>query len=242
MEQYKKRFQLKNLAKDRLLGKYPDSILLLITSGAVQAGAYMAAMVLIPSEGIFGTIMGLAVVLLLSILLNVLRIGTALFYLNIACNQPFSISNLFYGYREQANKCLAISGLICGLSFLFGLPGQVCSLLFTFTADSRWMLLSYGLDLVFQALLLPLSLALSQSYYLVLDYPELPAMDTLKMSFRIMKGHKARLFLLQLSFLPLVIASCFTFAIGFLWLIPYMQMTYALFFLDLMSPKREAAA
>ncbi len=40
------------------------------------------------------------------------------------------------------------------------------------------------------------------------------------------------------SFLPLKFLCIFTLFVGFLWLIPYMNMTYALFFLVLMEPKQ----
>ncbi len=52
-----------------------------------------------------------------------------------------------------------------------------------------------------------------------------------------MKGHKRRLFRLELSFLPLMLLCVLSFGIGFLWLNPYMQMTYTCFFLDLMNPR-----
>ncbi len=237
---YKARFQLKNQAKDRLIGKYPDTILLLIISGAIQVFAYMLATFIVPFQNLFGILFSLILTFLVSIVLSVLRVGTSLFYLNIACGQPFSISNLFYGFREQSNKCLAVCTVMCGLSFLFELPAQICSILSATQGIGRYLLYSYGLDFLAQIVFLPLSLALSQCYYLILDYPELSAAETIKMSLRVMKGHKLRLLILQLSFLPLIILAYLSFTVGFLWLTPYMQMTYTLFFLDLMTPKEAA--
>lgn len=60
----------------------------------------------------------------------------------------------------------------------------------------------------------------------------------MKLSIRKMKGHKWRLFCLQLSFIPLWIAVVFTLGIGAMWLVPYEQMTYACFFMNLMAPER----
>ncbi len=237
MSQYRERYQLKNMAKDRLLGKYPEAILLFIISGGLRTLGSMLAVSLVPFQSIFGVVLTLALSLLFAVILNVLQVGSALFFLNVACGQPHSLSNLFYGFREQSNKCLAISGIICGLLFLFELPAQIYSLQ-TAAANTFSSLLSfYGLELLAQLLFLPFSLALSQCYYLILDYPNLSAIETVKMSLRIMKGNKLRLFILQLSFLPLMLLSYLSFAIGFLWLTPYMQMTFALFFLDLMAPK-----
>ena len=45
---------------------------------------------------------------------------------------------------------------------------------------------------------------------------------------------------MTLSFLPLAILCILSIYIGFLWLTPYMQMTYACFFLDIMNPRETA--
>ena len=45
-----------------------------------------------------------------------------------------------------------------------------------------------------------------------------------------MKGHKMDFFILGLRFLPWAILCLFTLGIGFLWLGPYMQVTYAKFY------------
>ena len=57
------------------------------------------------------------------------------------------------------------------------------------------------------------------------------------LSIRIMKGKKRKLFTIQLSFLPLMLLSMLTLGIGDLWLTPFMNMTMALYFLDIMRPK-----
>ena len=75
------------------------------------------------------------------------------------------------------------------------------------------------------------------SFYLMLDFPQNSGKETLSLCWRLMKGHRSRLFLLELGFLPLMLLCILSFGIGFLWLQPYMQMTYACFFLDLMNPK-----
>ena len=50
-----------------------------------------------------------------------------------------------------------------------------------------------------------------------------------------MKGHKGRYFYISVSFLPLALLCLVTFGIGFLWLAPYMGMTFANFYVDLMQ-------
>ncbi len=69
--------------------------------------------------------------------------------------------------------------------------------------------------------------------YLLLDYPEMGAIQAMKESLKLMKGNKGRYVHLYLSFLPLTIICIFTCYIGILWLLPYMQTTLAFFYMDI---------
>ena len=70
------------------------------------------------------------------------------------------------------------------------------------------------------------SYAYSQVYFIRQDHPEMSAKEALRASEKMMDGHKMELFLLQLSFIGWHILAGFTFGLLYLWLIPYMQMTY----------------
>lgn len=67
--------------------------------------------------------------------------------------------------------------------------------------------------------------AYSQMEYLLLEYPELSVTKALKISVVITRGHKADLFVQDLSFIGWCILASIPAGIGFLWLIPYMSMT-----------------
>ena len=70
-------------------------------------------------------------------------------------------------------------------------------------------------------------------FYILSDSPELSAMDALKMSKKMMKGHKWKLFCLQLSFIGWGILGILSLYIGYLWLTPYMYASFANFYEDL---------
>lgn len=76
------------------------------------------------------------------------------------------------------------------------------------------------------------SLALFLEPYILKDNPELSIMDTLRLSRKMMEGHKWQLFKLQLSFIGWILLCALTLGIGFLWLIPYMMTTMAAFYQD----------
>ena len=69
--------------------------------------------------------------------------------------------------------------------------------------------------------------------YILKDNPEMKNNAAIEESMRVMDGHKLELFLLDLSFIGWAILSILTCCIGFLWLVPYMNMARVNFYEDL---------
>ena len=71
--------------------------------------------------------------------------------------------------------------------------------------------------------------------YLLLDHPEMSAMDCIRESKRIMSGNKGQLFVLDLSFIGWWILAGIPIVGLFVrvWVVPYTQMTYALYYTTL---------
>ena len=69
--------------------------------------------------------------------------------------------------------------------------------------------------------------------YILKDNPEMKNNAAIEESMRMMYGHKLELFLLDLSFIGWAILSILTCCIGFLWLVPYMNMARVNFYEDL---------
>ncbi len=68
--------------------------------------------------------------------------------------------------------------------------------------------------------------------YILEENPELSANQAIDRSRAMMKGHKFDLFYLWLSFIGWGILCMFTFGIGFIWLMPYIQTANASFYED----------
>lgn len=247
-----KGWQLKNAAKDKLTGNYSEAILLTTIYGIfVIVSSVLSTIIMSYSPNSqnplldlltaklypTGYIIGLFFSVLSEIILNVLKAGVSLFYLNMACGQTYSIRDLFHAFREQRTKYLLIALILTFMQFFFALPGYACDYFYLQNSSDQWMLLSSICRVVGQIVVLPFNLAFAQVFRILLDYPSLSAIGALQKSWRLMKGHKFRLFTLMFSFLPLEIVAIFTFGIGYLWLNPYINMSYTLFYLDLMNPK-----
>lgn len=96
-----------------------------------------------------------------------------------------------------------------------------------------WLL--QGLYLFLWALLLWIpafikAYSYSMSHYIMVDNPYMSANECIEESRRMMNGHKGSLFMLHLSFIGWMFLCIFTFGIGALFLIPYMEMSNAAFY------------
>lgn len=76
------------------------------------------------------------------------------------------------------------------------------------------------------------SLSLFLTPYLLKEYPDMSAVEVLRLSRKMMHGHKMQLFKLQLGFIGWILLNILTLGIGTLWLVPYMMTTMAAFYQD----------
>lgn len=69
--------------------------------------------------------------------------------------------------------------------------------------------------------------------YILNDNPELGPNEARLKSIEMMRGHKGKLFGLDLSFIGWFLLCILSLGIGFIWLTPYVKSSYAAFYLDL---------
>lgn len=244
---------LKDLAKGSLTGRYYNAVMTCLLS--LTLTFFLSQCGITITDSIENTIYRLTgntqeqpvillltyvLLLLVSVLCNIFNVGLTLFFLNLACRRNAVSFDLFYGFQQQFGKSFLISGVLTLLRTVCMLPVDIGLYLYMRNREiSTHTLLCLALWLAAGiCIYLPLALGLSQSYYLMLDFPEYNAFDILKLSMKIMKGHKKRLFYIEISFLPLMFLNALTFGFGSLWLTPYKSMTYTLFFLDIMKPEQ----
>jgi uncharacterized membrane protein len=77
------------------------------------------------------------------------------------------------------------------------------------------------------------ALGYSMTFYILADDESIKAEDALKKSKLMMEGHKLKLFYLYLRFFLLALLCVLTLGIGFLWLIPFINITMAKFYDDI---------
>lgn len=145
---------------------------------------------------------------LLGILMMPLGIGTTAFFISLIENTNFEAKDLFKYYHDFVK--------IIGVTILMGLIvmlGYIC-----FIIPGIILTLSYSL--------VPI---------ILIKKPELGIVETLKYSREKMQGHKLDAFVLGLSFIGWAILGTLTFGILYIWLFPYMQLTFTKFYLNILG-------
>ena len=253
MNEYLSSNGLKSLAKGQLLGKY-----------SIAIGIFaLHLLCTLPIKFIFNPLAQTSPLLyyplslVISVFCGFFTAGEALVYLKIACNQSPAVSDLFYffsgPFSQRGNKVSYVNFLLAAVSLVTTLPYTFVGLLLlqsTASWDPSVSQLPFpaGTFLLYAVLIVTgtviniyVQLLLSQIFYLMQDFPEYTATQLLKLAPRLIKGHKIRLFYIQISFLPLLLLSFISCGTGFLWVYPYMQATNANFYLDLMRKRRSNA-
>lgn len=224
------RAELKTLAKQQLRGNWllalVASLLVTVIISAITSigmyvnffsrGASLLAIMAgdipyIPSFG--GSVFYLICTIIAAFVAGVLALGLAKFYLNLTRNIMPEINTVF-GYFPYILKAF-------GLTFMVGL--------FTFL----WSLLLIVPGIV-------AAYRYRMAWYIMADDPEIGIMEAISQSKQMMMGHKGELFILDLSFIGWALLCGLTCGIGYLWLAPYMETTYANYY-EYLRGVREAA-
>ena len=135
-----------------------------------------------------------------------LALGLVWFSIDLAKNNETKIEVIFDGFKEftkATGAYLLMILYIIGWTLLFIIPGIIKAI-------------SY-----------------SQTFYILSDDTSIGSEEAIQKSMQMMDGHKLQYFLLGLSFIGWMLLCLLTLGIGFLWLIPYIQVTYAKFYLNL---------
>ena len=79
------------------------------------------------------------------------------------------------------------------------------------------------------------ALSYAMTYYIIVDNESIGALEAIRQSKEMMRGNKWKLFCLGLRFFGWSLLCLLTLGIGYLWLIPYMAISFAKFYGDISS-------
>lgn len=235
MNIYKSSAELKGMAKEQLFGKYGTAVGAFLTILIITLLMNSIPQILVDTYTIPGLVIYYLISIIISLFLGIFISGEAFLYLKVTCNQKIFVSDVFYGFKLHPDKALFIQFVNTALTYVCLTPVMIFYYLYSRSQSPLYMLLMSVFWVIGLAVILIVSLMISQAFYLLQDFPQYSAKELLKMSCRIMKGHKGRLFYIHLGFIPLFLLGILSCCIAFLWIIPYMNATMANFYMDLMK-------
>ena len=239
------RFLLKTDAKTRIARSKPNALLV----GAILMAAFLVIEMLIPGvlgltnlpieiperidsydaymaaseqaseqllaffESYHPSALALGLTGLLLLMHEMLRVGFSVYGLHIARDEKAEVANLLDGFSMFGRALVLIVlqwVIVSALSMLLIFPGVIMAYRYR------------------------------QAVYLLIEHPDYSPVRCLQESARLMRGRKAELFVLDLSFLGWVLAQSFVPYVGTLigvWVLPYKEITYANYYCILTGPK-----
>lgn len=237
--------ELKRLAKGQLLGQYGGFIAAQLLYVLFVMAILLFTLFHVDLSSATGTIIYYAISFLVQITGCLFSVGFAYMYLKTLQNGHALVTDMFHGIKHHADKIIIIGFIITAIYNLLMLPYMLFFRQYTKTGEAIFFLAACITLVIGAAITIYFKLFFALADYIILDFPSYGPIETMKMSIQFIKGHKGRYFYIFMSFIPLVLLCYLTCGIGFLWLAPYMGMTYANFYMDLMQSKRaenEAAA
>ncbi len=170
-----------------------------------------------------------ALTVLLFVIINGLAQNIPFFgpYLSLLISGPFSVGLAIYFMCISRGQESRFEQIFNGFRYFV-------------TALGAYLLMTLFIILWTLLLVIPgiiAALSYSMTYFILVDNPEIGAYEALKESKKLMDGYKMKLFLLLLSFIGWSLLCILTLGIGFLWLIPYIQVTMVKFYDDLKVSK-----
>lgn len=132
-----------------------------------------------------------------------LTLGMVSYFLRITRNQDAELNHFFEGFKNFGNALgayILIALIVLLFTLLLIVPGIMAAL------------------------------ALSQTFRIMREYPELSITDAMRKSRDLMNGYKMDYFLFNLSFIGWAILCILTLGLGFLVLIPYVYTSNTIFY------------
>lgn len=229
--------ELKALARDTLVNRYGSFIGVMIIYFLIILGANALLNFAFPfGVSIVSSIISWIASFIVNLITSVLLVGLIRFTLNMCRGEQYRLSDLFFGFRTHPDKIIIAQFLLSLISEICAIPLTVISVMqnqHTLSISDLTVRALVGLACTFLAFVLTLGLQLTM--YLLCDYDNLSAIQALRESWHLMRGNKARLFYLSVSFFGVLLLGVLSCGIGLLWALPYYHVTFGYFYLDIIG-------
>lgn len=227
--------ELKRLSRESLIGHWglaigSDLLLGLIVSAVIMPFYFL---LLISGQGTVQVVTYIIAILIISLLAVVMQCGITRMYLGFARKQETGIGMLFGEFTRRPDRYILGALMLFGLEFICVLPGAICWVVGMTAGAVLASVIGAVLYIAGFVVLLLFSLRYSMVFVLLVDQPEMGAVEAFRESARLMTGNKGRLFYICLSFIGWSFLGMLSCGLGMLWVSPYMTQTSINFYRDI---------
>ena len=220
--------ELKNIARDKMLGQYGTTI------GAFLFMRFILIMLLGLCSSMFGQhrIMMTIAAFIITLFEGIFTYGELSIYLKISVGMPTQSMDVFSAFRGSADRAikarLILVAIVYGGLYIFLGIDYLCGMMQPMTGNA--------VEAVFGTVILIiciwLFLTYSQVMYFMQDFSSISVKDACIRSRKLMQGNRLTLLLMYLSFIPIYIVGVLSFMVGIYFIHPYVKMTLTEFYLD----------
>lgn len=241
--------EVKDIAKEQLLGNYKVAVL---SFAIICIGAF--ALMMVVSTSMIGFIPGaenmamgnvsevnplslysIIIFLLMAIceaLITVFSIGMKKINLDISRGEKADFKDLLYGVRNHPDKVIVMFFIVMFIELIITLGVEMARVYFVNISlpENVAEIIVLATGLVTRIITYLILISFSQMYYVYLDSPDKNIKFFIKESFRLMKGNRWKLICFYISMIGWWILGILSLGVGFLWIIPYQNVSLACFY------------
>lgn len=230
---------LKRAAKAALRGNYGILIMASMVSSLLTFLGSTLTAALFPGDSVLAIALSQIFAIILSLVFSIVTAGYSYMLLKVAREGSCALGDLFYFFRSHPDRVIIASTVLAVIDVVATFPATYYNLAVepgaSMEAQMEWLTTYSVIFLVTSILSMLIGIPFAMIYFLLADNEGMGGIQAVKASARMMKGKIGKYLLLQLSFFPLMLLSVFTFYIALLWVMPYMQMSAAMFYRDILG-------
>ena len=217
---------IKTKARFLLRGKYERLALMVLLYGGIRIVCLLIpAFIFRHGRPAFIMTMNIIVPYLFGLISSMFAVGILKAALSVSREKEFAFGDIAYAYVNQSNQFIKLEMILSGIATCLSLPAV---LLYYFGTISFIGYLLLCVLASFASLLLTIRLRFAR--YILIDYPNCTLTAALRQSLYITSGNYLRILKLILSFIPMYLLGAASFAFGFLFIMPYMETSYAVIY------------
>lgn len=227
--------QLKQMARANLSNKWGIAVGLtalqtLITYAITECTSFFQ------STSTLGITVYLIATLIVTLLTSLFTIGSYHFYLNICRGREYRIGDLFSAFKMNPDRFLIV-GLILNIPIiLIQLPSMGPVGAYTLSDGLHIIMENMGYSIAIATVSTIFSMFFGLAYFLMLDFPEMGALTSMRLSATLMRGNMLRyVYMFTVSFIGWKFLATLSLNIGYLWITPYITMTMTYFYCDVLE-------